>query len=54
MLMPATYSAIRSSVPGMVVLDQFIMMTYAGFWGGLTDLWLKLVGLRKGQSSTAA
>lgn len=35
-------------MPGMQVLDLYVLCMYVGFMAELCDTWLKLVGLKKG------
>lgn len=42
------YMASRSPLPGIEVLDLYVLCMYVGFMGEMFDTWLKLVGLKRG------
>lgn len=46
--MSHVYMACSSPLPGMQVLDLYVLCMYVGFMAELCDTWLKLVGLKKG------
>jgi hypothetical protein len=44
--MTHVYGALDSPIPGVNILDQYILMMYVGFLGDLLDTLYKLAGLR--------